>query len=259
MSYKAYDWVWTHEFGSPTAKLVMMALAKHADENGKSWPKVQTLAKFCGISSRTVQRQIKEFERAGLLTIQKEYRDDGGQTTNRYFINLPSVKALAPTDNAVTGGMTSTTPLAQTALCHGGNDTAMTYQELPREPKKELLQTTGNNLSLPKGLKDGDRAWIVQLLSDIPRHDHQMLVDELSEALRSGKITTTPQRWFYGLKKNYLKGNFCPLAKPSKPKPKFEIPLKTDNSDKPLWMRTVDKQESINAWKRLIRNKVQPQ
>jgi hypothetical protein len=259
MSYKAYDWVWTHEFGSSTAKLVMMALAKHADENGKCWPKVRTLAGFCGISSRTVQRQLKEFERAGLLTIQKKYRVDGGQAENTYFIALPSTKALAPTDKAVTGGMTSTTPPPQTELCHGGNDTAVTCQELPREPKKELPQTTDDDLRLPKHLKGGDRAWIVQLLEDIPRYDHQMLLDELSEALRSGKITTTPQRWFYGLKKNYLKGNFCPLAKPSKVKPIAEPPIKTHNSDKTLWVRTETKQENINALKRLTRNKVQPQ
>lgn len=259
MSYKAYDWVWTHKFGSPTAKLVMMAVAKHADENGMCWPRVRTLAEFCGISSRTVQRQLKEFERAGLLTIQKKYRGDGGQTANIYCIALPAVKASAPTDKAVTGGMSSTTPLPQTALCHGGNDTAVTCQELTREPKKELLQTTDDDLRLPQQLKDGDRAWIVQLLNDIPRHDHQMLLDELSEALKSGKITTTPQRWFYGLKKNYLKGDFCPLAKPSKPKPKIVAPNESHNSDKPSWVRSENKKDSINALKRLIGNKVQPQ
>ncbi|MCK1783110.1 helix-turn-helix domain-containing protein [Pseudomonas sp. TNT11] len=255
MSYKAYDWVWTHEFESTTAKLVMMALAKHASEKGKGWPGVKTLASFCGISSRTVQRHIKEFERAGLLTIQKKYRRDGGQTTNRYFINLTSAQALAPTDRDVIGGMTAVTPLPRSATCHGGHDTAMTCQELPTEPKKELQQTADDDLRFPKRLKAGDSAWIVQLLNDVPRQDHQMLLDELSEALKSGIIITTPQRWFYGLKKNYLKGNFCALAKPSRPKPKVEDPIEPYNSDKPLWIRTDNKKESMNALKRQTRNK----
>ena len=253
MSYKAYDWVWTHEFGSTTAKLVMMALAKHADEKGKSWPKVQTLAKFCGISSRTVQRQIKEFERAGLLTIQKEYRDDGGQTTNRYFINLPSAKALAPTDKAVTGGMTSTTPLPKTALCRGGNDTAMTYQELPTEPKKEILQTTENTLRYPTKLKASDSVWIVKLLQDVPKQDAQLLLDELAAALNAERIKGPSSRWFYGLLQNYYKGNFCPLAKPSKPKLNSNSPtIETNNG---LNVRSEIGANTLNGLKRQTRNK----
>lgn len=259
MTYKAYDWVWTHKFGSPTAKLVMMAVAKHADEKGICWPRVRTLAEFCGISSRTVQRHLKEFERAGLITIQKKYRADGGQTANVYCIALAAVKGVGATDKAVTGGMSPTTPLPQPAECHRGNDTAVTYQELTKEPQEELLQTTDDELRFPKQLKKGDRAWIFQLLEDIPRYDHQILLDELSEALRSGKITTTPQRWFYGLKKNYLKGAFCPLAKPSKSKPKTDPNLITDSTENPLPMSHERKQEHINTLKLLTRKIVRPQ
>lgn len=258
MTYKAYDWVWTHKFGSPTAKLVMMAVAKHADEKGVCWPRVRTLAEFCGISSRTVQRHLKEFERAGLITIQKKYRADGGQTANVYCIGLPVVKGAGATDKAVTGGMSPTTPLPQTAECHRGNDTAVTYQELTRESQEELLQTTDDELRFPKQLKKGDRAWIFQLLEDIPRHDHQILLDELSEALRSGKITTTPQRWFYGLKKNYLKGTFCPLAKPSKSTSTTAPTLETRGNEKRSSMSNESKQEHINALKSLTRKTLRP-
>jgi DNA-binding transcriptional ArsR family regulator len=259
MSYKAYDWVWTHKFGSPTAKLVMMAVAKHADEKGMCWPRVRTLAEFCGISARTVQRQLKEFEQAGLITIQKKYRADGGQTANVYCIALPVVKGVGATDKAVTGGMSPTTPLPQTAERHRGHDIAVTYQELTRESQEELLQTTDDELRIPKQLKKGDRAWIVQLLGDIPRHDHQILLDELSEALRSGKITTTPQRWFYGLKKNYLKGSFCPLARPSKSKSITDPTLITHSNERRSTMSPETKQGHINALKLLTRNIVRPQ
>lgn len=120
MSYKAYDWVWTHKFGSPTAKLVMMAVAKHADEKGVCWPKVRTLAEFCGISARTVQRQLKEFEQAGLITIQKKYRADGGQTANVYCIALPVVKGVGATDKAVTGGCHPRHPCPRQQSVTGG-------------------------------------------------------------------------------------------------------------------------------------------
>ncbi|WLI34271.1 helix-turn-helix domain-containing protein [Pseudomonas sp. FP818] len=219
MSHQFYDFVWEHHFGSPTEKLIMLRLAKHADENGKSWPKIQTLAKFCGVSSRTVQRQIKEFERAGLLEIRKEYRDDGGQTTNRYFITLPSVKAMLPSDRGVIGGVSPTSPLPQTAICHTGDDTAVTPQELPTEAKIEIQQLTHDELQYPARLKASDQVWIIKLLQGVPHQDAQLLLDELTAALSAGRIKGTSSRWFYGLLQNYNKGNFCPLARPSKPEP----------------------------------------
>lgn len=253
MSYKFYDLVWAHNFDSPTEKLVMLEIAGHADGNGKGWPKVKTIAGDCGISPRTVQRIIKKFAQTGLLTIQTEYRPNGGQTSNRYFITLPSLKSLAPNDRSVIGGVPSKSPHPQTAQCHRGDDTAVTPQELPREAKTEPLQTTEHDLRLPKSLKNGG-GWIIQFLNDIPKYDHQMLVDELSEAISSGKITTTPQRWFFGLKRNYLKGSFCPLARPSKPKPRLEVSVDIDNNDKSSRMCNEEKQENINALKQLIRS-----
>ncbi|WP_422396278.1 helix-turn-helix domain-containing protein [Pseudomonas trivialis] len=82
----------------------MLELVRYADEKGKCWPKIKTIASSCLISSRTVQRQIKEFERMGLLSIQKEYRNDGGQTTNRYFISIPALTALPPLTTLSPGG-----------------------------------------------------------------------------------------------------------------------------------------------------------
>lgn len=219
MSHTICNLVWARRFGSPTEKLIMLELARYADEKGKCWPKVKTIASSCLISSRTVQRQIKEFEQAGLLTIQKEYRNDGGQTTNRYFISISTLTALAPTDNAVIGGMTSTSPLPQTAGCHMGDDTVVTSQELPTEPTIEIQQLTENDLLYPARLKASDLVWIIKLLQDVPHQDAQLLLDELAAALSAGRIKGTSSRWFYGLLKNYNKGSFCPLAKPSKPEP----------------------------------------
>ena len=220
MNHTVNNLVWARRFGSPTEKLIMLELVRYADEKGKCWPKIKTIASSCLISSRTVLRQIKEFERMGLLSIQKEYRNDGGQTMNRYFISIPALTALPPTDNAVTGGATSKTPLPQPAACRTGDDTAVTPQELPTEPTIEIQQQlTENGLQYPARLKASDRVWIIKLLQDVPQQDAQLLLDELAAALSAGRIKGTSSRWFYGLLKNYNKGNFCPLAKPSKPEP----------------------------------------
>lgn len=228
MSYKFYDLVWAHSFNSPTEKLVMLEIASHADENGKGWPKVKTIADCCGISPRTVQRIIKKFEQTSLLTIQKEYRPDGGQTSNRYFITLPSVKSLRPSDRAVIGGVSSKSPRPQTAGCHAGDDTAMTPQELPTEPKKGIQQLTADCLRYPAKLEASDRMWISNVLQDVLSQDAQQLLDELAAALKAGRIRGRASKWFNGLLLNYRKGLFCPMAQPSKPNPvPNEIPDET--------------------------------
>jgi hypothetical protein len=229
MSYKSYDLVWAHQFDSPTEKLVMLAIAKHADEGGKSWPKVKTIAGFCGIAPRTVQRQLKKFEQAGLLAIQEEYRPDGGQTSNRYVITLPAVQSMLPSDRAVTGGVSPKSPPPQAAACRGGDDTAVTPQELPTEPKKGIQQPTTNDLRYPAKLEAGDRMWINNVLQDVPSQDAQQLLDELAAALKAGRIRGRSSKWFNGLFLNYRKGLFCPMAQPSKPNPApNETPVQTD-------------------------------
>jgi hypothetical protein len=39
---------------TPALKLVLMALADSADEQGVCWPSIRTLAKKCTVSTRTV-------------------------------------------------------------------------------------------------------------------------------------------------------------------------------------------------------------
>lgn len=229
MSYKFYDLVWAHDFDSPTEKLVMLEIASHADENGKGWPKVKTIAGCCGISPRTVQRIIKKFEQAGRLTIQKEYRPDGGQTSNRYFITLSAVKSLLPSDRAVIGGVSTKPPPSQTAACHTGDDIAVTPQELPTEPKKGIQQLTANDLRYPAKLEASDRVWISNILQDVPSQDAQQLLDELAAALKAGRIRGRSSNWFNGLILNYRKGLFCPMAQHSKTNPApIDTPIETN-------------------------------
>ena len=60
MSIKAINWAWDQQL-PPNAKLILMAIADAADEEGNCWPKIKTIAKKCGVSQRTVQRSLKYF------------------------------------------------------------------------------------------------------------------------------------------------------------------------------------------------------
>lgn len=51
----------------PTDKLVMLALADCANDEGHCWPSIATIARKSGASERSVQRAIRRAEEAGLL------------------------------------------------------------------------------------------------------------------------------------------------------------------------------------------------
>src|SRR6185312_8820100 len=50
-------------------KLVRLALADNANDEGLCWPRVQTLTEKCGMDERTVQRVIQRLQTAGHVTI----------------------------------------------------------------------------------------------------------------------------------------------------------------------------------------------
>jgi len=255
MSHKFSKLVWAHDFDSPTEKLVMLEIASHADDDGKGWPKVKTIAGCCGISARQVQRIIKKFEQAGRLTIESAYRPDGGQTSNRYFITLPPVKSLRPGDRAVIGGVSTMSPPPQTPSCHTGDDTAVTPQELPTEPKKGIQQLTETGLRYPEKLEASDRMWISNILQDVPSQDAQQLLDELAAALKVGRIRGRASKWFNGLILNYRKGLFCPMARPSKPNPMFnETPVETHA--KPNTRNKEARNQALESMKKFTSSKL---
>jgi DNA-binding Lrp family transcriptional regulator len=52
----------------PTEKLVLLALADAANDEGLCWPSIATIARKSGFSERSVQRSIRAAEGMGLIT-----------------------------------------------------------------------------------------------------------------------------------------------------------------------------------------------
>ena len=89
MSYKAMDWVCEQPIADPTAKFVLLMIAKHADEQWQCYPSAARLAKLTGLDSRTVQRKVAVLKKQGYLFVSR--RNNGGrQTSNLYTIHKPS-------------------------------------------------------------------------------------------------------------------------------------------------------------------------
>ena len=62
------NWAWYQDL-KPVPKLVLMALADAANDQGTCWPSVATIAAKVGVSTRTVQRVIQTLIRRELLEL----------------------------------------------------------------------------------------------------------------------------------------------------------------------------------------------
>jgi DNA-binding transcriptional regulator YhcF (GntR family) len=212
MSIKAMNWAWGQAL-SPTPKLILMALADAADDEGLCWPGIRTLAAKCGVSGRTVQRMIKAFVSQGLLVVEERRRPSGRQTSNSYHLVMESYpdKLSSPTLSVRGGGDTGSTPRV-TQMSQGEGDSVVSLQEPPREHviKPPLPgENGGAAIVFPRKLTILERQSIISMAGAMPIEDLQLLVDELASALASeNTIRTTPLRWFQGILRRYRKGEF---------------------------------------------------
>ena len=79
MSSKAVSWVWNSSKTKGTAKLVLLAIADHAWQDGtNAWPSVERLAKMTGLDPETVRRAVKKAEALGELEV---VRKSGGRAS----------------------------------------------------------------------------------------------------------------------------------------------------------------------------------
>ena len=89
-------WVWHGSKAKGTTRLVALAIADHASDDGKNaWPSVARLAQMCACSEATVRRAIKELQDLGELHVEhqaggpRDMRDD--RRPNRYTMRCPQI------------------------------------------------------------------------------------------------------------------------------------------------------------------------
>ena len=68
------------------AKTVYMYLKDRSDAKGECWPAINTIARETSMSRSTVKRGIADLVRCGLLTKEPRYRENGSNSSNRYFL-----------------------------------------------------------------------------------------------------------------------------------------------------------------------------
>lgn len=91
MSVAASAWAWRQMglFRRPEPKLVLLALADHADPWGECYPSRRRLGAMCGgISPRAVSRHVATFEELGLLERVERHRENGSRTSTLYRLKV---------------------------------------------------------------------------------------------------------------------------------------------------------------------------
>ena len=87
MSRAARDWAWGCRGLTPASRCILLALAEHADEEGRCWPSLSRLAELTEVDRRTVTRGLAELEARGLIGRE---RGRGARTLYRLAVGGPT-------------------------------------------------------------------------------------------------------------------------------------------------------------------------
>jgi|GEM_PF-6427845 len=100
MSIVAIDCVFRNRRLNPAGKLVMLAIANFADDQGgRSWPSFRLIHELTGLSERTIQRTINDLENHKELIIFRAGKRGPGNS-HRYQIPLENIDMVSGTDRA---------------------------------------------------------------------------------------------------------------------------------------------------------------
>ncbi|MFG3709470.1 helix-turn-helix domain-containing protein [Micromonospora sp. NPDC047730] len=89
-----------------TDRLVVLAIAAHADRSGDAWPSVATIADYVGVSERTVQRSLARLVQAGRLVV----RQVAGIVTRVYRLVVDGVSSAIKGVTSGAAGATDQAP-----------------------------------------------------------------------------------------------------------------------------------------------------
>lgn len=87
MSVKASTWAWQMPLKG-NEKLVLLALADHANDEGKCWPHIEKLSEKCGISRSAVIEHLKKLHALKIFSKETVYDSFGKKRGNLYTLDL---------------------------------------------------------------------------------------------------------------------------------------------------------------------------
>jgi hypothetical protein len=163
MSFEATRWAWTADV-EPCAKLVLLALADHADASGLCWPSLDRLMVLTGRQRRTVTRALDDLDTAGLIHRERST----GRRVTKYRLALDVVEQgrHVPIDDDRTGtsGPCSMEPNRDVSARQQGRQRAPTGTSCPPNHQEPSVNHQQENTRADTNEED------------IPMHDHQLAI-----------------------------------------------------------------------------------
>jgi len=84
ISIDATRWVFEHSKSERSARLVLLAIAAHCNDDGQCWPGLEALARYSGLSRTRVLQSVEELEKLGEITVERGGKGPGD--TNHYYL-----------------------------------------------------------------------------------------------------------------------------------------------------------------------------
>lgn len=180
--------------------LTLLAIAYYADDNGKAWPSVKTIAERVRLSERQVQYSIASLVKAGELRVDHRVGPRGRNLFTVLF--TVGVQSTSPQVQSTSPQVQSTSPGVQSASPNGTSPSLAPFSPLepPTIPKPSLSRTV-NGHSAPLAVSEDFKAF----WAEYPRRDamkdavrawnkaHPKL-EVVLEALRKAKRTPSWNR-----------------------------------------------------------------
>lgn len=108
-------------------KMVLLALADRANDDGECWPGQESLSRKCSMSERAIRDNIHKLEQAGLIEVETRQDTDTHQRkTNLYRLNL---EQKPPADSAGGSGQKATGSHRQIATKPPAESAGSIYEE----------------------------------------------------------------------------------------------------------------------------------
>ena len=207
------NWAW-HQGLKPVPKLVLMALADAADDQGICWPSVATIAVKVGVSTRTVRRVMQTLIRRELLTAEQRHRSDGSCSSNRYRLSLGGGDKLSPAPDRgdTTPGHANQCPSDDSVI---PGTTIGTEKESSQPPTLETDSEDRDgselfDLSYSNGLLPAERFQAEVMITALAAPLNQQVLDEWAGIIAAGDMHSSPLGCLRALIKRAQAGAFTP-------------------------------------------------
>lgn len=188
-----------------SAALLYLALCRHANKQGMSFPSIARLATETGLSERTISNGIKCLKDSGLIDVSRD-RDGHVHQHNVYHLNSPKKlkvemkrKKVSKEDTFAVSDKTAKAKASPPIKID-----ATTLEEGNTIPKPD------GNLVFPENWKVETRAKFSIVLEKLPSSQRQTVLDEFLGALQKGGIRV-PLKYLQSMVENKL--NEIPIPK----------------------------------------------